>query len=185
MSRTGVASPTTASRTWRGATLGLAGWYMVVVSHGFVSGSLPSVGAVLATGFLAALVGVGLAGRRWTWRRAFLALLLLQPTLHLALSALASGHHHAAAGSSGGWPMVIAHVVAAAGAALVISRGEHALDVLATLLVSVLRRITPRQALAPLWADASLLTSGDGWCPSYGVRWSVQLRGPPLRQSAR
>ena len=170
------------SRGWRGSILGLAAWYSVVLAHVAVAGSLPSVGSLIATGGMAALVGTGLAGRALTWSRAFVALLLLQPALHLALTALAAGHqHHAFTGRSPGSAMVLAHVVAAALTALLVSRGEQAVLRLAQLLATFWRRLAP---LRPVRADHKQVLRADAdTTPAVRIEvsWSVLRRGPPLR----
>ena len=104
------------------------------------------MGALFATGVLATVVGLSFAGRRLTWRRSFAALLLLQPTLHLALTTLAAGahhHHHAFHDASANWAMVGAHVVAAAVAAWWVSAADGLLLGMARFVQDRLRMPWP------------------------------------------
>jgi hypothetical protein len=174
------------SRAWRGAVLGLVGWYIVVVAHVAAAGSLPSVGAVVTSGGLAALIGVGLAGRSWTWLRAFAALLLLQPTLHLALAAMTAGHHqHPPVTSAPGVTMVLAHVAAAAITAALLSHGERAVGQLATLLATTWRRLSAAPLVCTARAHPLFVTALTRPMCAAEMRWSLIRRGPPTSSRVR
>jgi hypothetical protein len=181
-----VNRPDPSASAWRGArggVLAALAWLTVVTAHVMASGALPSSGALIATGVLAAVVGISFAGRRLTWRRSFAALLLLQPTLHLALTTLAAGahhHHHTFHDASANWAMVAAHVAAAALAAWWVSVADALLLRMLRCVQDRLRVPWPVRLNTLTWPQHIVLGRDSALGCWALLTDSITRRGPPL-----
>jgi hypothetical protein len=174
-------------RLVRGALLGAVAAAIGVGLHVSAHGVIPRP-ALVVTGVVAAgLVGTASCGRRLTFSRALLVLLLLQPVLHFVL--VAGGHqaHSAAAteqATSAGSLMVAAHVAAAVVAALWVSVGDAVLwrwigeiwlqlSALVVLVVTTPAPRVPRSRTAAPRRALDLLLRG------------IPYRGPPITTGRR
>lgn len=198
----GAARSTRAIRAWRGLAAAAFATFIATLSHSVAQGELaPLIGVVIAF-TLAAPVCVALAGRRMSWLRLSLAVVLSQAAFHGLLmvgvgggtsSALApTGPHgahlagldasatvHAMSAHTDAW-MWIAHAAAAALTVLAFGKGEQAVRLLLTL---VTRRLVPWRSIAlpaplrvpRLHGFGRLLAA-----PGFVLLSVVQRRGPPL-----
>ncbi len=114
-----------ARRVLRGTSVGAAAVAISLAGHLGAGGAAPPAPALAVMAAVAWVVGIVVAGRRVGFGRALVALLALQPVLHLTLTL--TGHHHdevtSSAASSNG-PMVVGHVVAAAALAWWLAQGD-------------------------------------------------------------
>ena len=170
-------------RGFRGAVVGTLAWLSVVVAHTLAGGALPSVGTTAVCTTVAVVAGTAFAGRRLTWPRAVLALLVLQPLLHTTLVTLAVGHHGHAHPIEASWPMIWAHIAATMLGSAWLAEGDRLL----TALVSSVRRWrrpqwfqqAPARAVQVLAASAGRVRAGLDV-----VRDGTGLRGPPVPRLA-
>jgi hypothetical protein len=109
--------------------------------------------------------------------------LLLQPTLHLALTTMAAGphhHHHGFHDASANWVMVAAHVVAAAVAAWWISAADALLMRLAWFVQDLGRKAWPvRLDVSPLPCRIRLGRDAPVASGAF-LTGSLNRRGPPV-----
>jgi hypothetical protein len=198
----GAARSTRAIRAWRGLAAAAFATFAAALSHSAAQGGLaPLIGIVIAF-TLAAPVCVALAGRRMSWLRLSVAVVLSQAAFHgllmvgvggAASSALsrtdAHGAHigmggasasvHAMSSHTDAW-MWVAHAGAAALTVLAFGKGEQAVRALLTLVAR--RLIAWRSVTLPTPIRAPRL---DGFgrllaAPGFVLLSVVQRRGPPL-----
>lgn len=170
----------------RGAAVGLVAAMLGIGLHTWSQDAAASPEQLAAIAPPAVVVGIAMAGRRYSFGRAFAVLLLLQPVLHLAAL---STHHPDHSAPSAVLPvadtsMFAAHVVAAALAAWWVSVGD---DLLWRWLGTVITRLAPRLVVVrhdgrPL---ALAITTTAASRRIDHLLWSAPRRGPPARFGRR
>jgi hypothetical protein len=164
-----------------------------VALHGWASGTLPSVTAIVAGAGLALAVAILLAGRERGFPMIVAVLLCAQAGLHYLFESVPHAGHHLGQLPAAGPPasaMVAAHVVAGAFTAAWLRGGEVAAGRLCRwlarsvaplgllwLFIRPLLRTPFRPVLA--WAaENPVALAAPGW------RLSVIRRGPPVAHAA-
>jgi len=113
-----------ARRLLRGTSVGAAALATSVAGHLAGGGAAPLAPVLAVMAAVAWVTGIVVAGRRVGFGRALVALLALQPVLHLTLTL--TGHHHVVTSSvaSSSGMMAVGHVVAALALAWWLAQGD-------------------------------------------------------------
>lgn len=196
---------TRAGRTVRGLIAALVATFVASVSHSTADGALaPAIGMVLALLF-AAPVCIALAGRRLSWIRLSVAVVLSQFVFHgLLLIGVGSGSGSATTGLGGHLhgaglaaalgtttvdaghalhlqpAMWVAHAIAAVLTVLALGRGEQTLRALVALTGWALIARLLTAAPAPVHRIPSAPRAALAVLRSLFALTAVTRRGPPL-----
>jgi hypothetical protein len=169
-----------ALRIVRGSLVGLVALTVALAMHVLANGAVPALGPLVLALPVVSAVGIALANRRYTWRRAFAVLLLLQPIVHLLAESTAHTHDvpPTALSPSNGFTMLLAHIVAAGLAATWLAAADR---IVWAWVRAVWIRPLPEVRLK--WADTDTQLTSPGPSVSSTTRnvvTSAPRRGPPL-----
>ena len=167
-------------RLIRGALIGLAASVLGIGLHAAANGTAGAFGSFFAAMPVALVVGIALANRQYTFWRAWLVLLALQPVIHLlATSTAHASHTTATVGAGVNTRMLGAHVIAAALAAAWVAVGDR---VLWQWIDTVGRSLTVSACTLKSPEPQALIVSTFGLFAIATERMllSAPRRGPPV-----
>lgn len=172
-------------RMLRGALIGSVASLLGVGLHAAAHGATGALGSFFAAMPVALGVGVALANRQYTFWRAWLVLLALQPVIHLVANSTAhASHDTATVGATVDGRMLGAHVLAAALAAAWVTIGDRVLwqwigSMCRRLTVGVWSPVFPELNELIHWASRELVVATER------ILQSASRRGPPSAVALR
>ncbi|WP_436493045.1 hypothetical protein [Actinokineospora sp. HUAS TT18] len=123
-----------AYRAWRGVLLGSTSASLAIAAHGMAGGGVPDAAIVVVLTGLVAWVGTALANKA---RAKFALLGVSQASLHILLTYVTPGHSTTSATAA----MIATHLAATALTAVLLTRADAALDVIAAAVAGIVRAL--------------------------------------------